>query len=229
MFKKASATDQDARWAMYAAERSDVYEFLISLSPSQWEHPSLCEGWRNRDVAVHLLVDEPLQKLGAPRALVKALGFRLSVHRINQWWVESNSARPTSSIAAAFDGPWEPGRISQLIGPTIGMRAMVIHHQDMRRPLGMFRVVPEERVVAALNVVLTPRGSVNLGSFERGKGLHLQADDVEWSWGDGPLVTGSAEAILMSVAGRTSALAELSGDGVAELSRRLSPGPVPAD
>ena len=99
---------------------------------------------------------------------------------------------------------------------------MVIHHQDMRRVLGIPRVVPEERVRAALDVVLTPRGSTNLGSCDRAARLRLQADDINWSWGSGPEVTGTAEAILMAVAGRPAALADLSGKGVAVLAGRVT-------
>ena len=93
----------------------------------------------------------------------------------------------------------------------VGIRAAVIHHQDMRRALGLPRVVPEKRVRAALDVVLTPRGSTNLGSCQRAAGLLLRADDIDWSWGSGPEVTGPAEAILMAVAGRPTALADLFG------------------
>jgi len=102
-----------------------------------------------------------------------------------------------------------------------GVRAMVIHHQDMRRPLGMRRAVPEERLRAALDVILTPRGSTNLGSFERGSGLRLQATDIDWSWGDGPEVLGPAESILMAVAGRRGTLADLSGPGLPILASRI--------
>lgn len=50
------------QWRIYAAERADVHDFLASLTPAQWDEPSLCEGWRIRDVAVHLLVDEPVEQ-----------------------------------------------------------------------------------------------------------------------------------------------------------------------
>ena len=170
---------------------------------------------------MHLLVDEPVEQLGLPLALVKAAWFRFSVHRINDWWVQRNRDRPADSIVSAFAGAWQPGRISKLIGPRTGVRAMVIHHQDMRRPLRMRRVVPEERLRAALEVILTPRGSINLGSFERGSGLRLQATDIDWSWGDGPAVHGPAESILMAVAGRRGTLAELSGPGLPVLASRI--------
>ena len=91
-------------WRVYAAERADVHDFLASLTPAQWDEPSLCQGWRVRDVAVHLLVDEPVEQLGLPLALVKAAWFRFSVHRINDWWIRSNRDRPTDNIVTAFAG-----------------------------------------------------------------------------------------------------------------------------
>jgi uncharacterized protein (TIGR03083 family) len=77
-------------WRMYAEERADIHDFLASLSPGQWDAPSLCAGWQVRDVAVHLLVDGAVQELGVTRALLMAARFRFSVHRINDWWVERN-------------------------------------------------------------------------------------------------------------------------------------------
>jgi uncharacterized protein (TIGR03083 family) len=221
MYKtRGRSVAQLGEWRIYAAERASVHEFLASLTPAQWDAPSLCQGWRIRDVAVHLLVDEPVEQLGLPLALLKAAWFRFSVHRINDWWIRRNHDRPTGSIVAAFDGPWQPGRISKLLGPRTAVRAMVIHHQDMRRPLGMHRVVPQEPLRATLDVILTARGSTNLGSFERSSGLRLQATDIDWSWGDGPAVLGPAESILMAVSGRRDALDELSGPGLPILARR---------
>jgi uncharacterized protein (TIGR03083 family) len=223
MFKTVAAESRDSHaWDMYAAERADIHAFLASLTPAQWNEPSLCEGWRVRDVAVHLLVDEPLEQLGVVRSFAKAATFKFSVHRINQWWITRNRERPAPEIVAAFDGPWRPGKISKMLGPKTGIRAVVIHHQDMRRALGIPRVVPEERVRAALGVVLTPRGSTNLGSCQRAAGLRLHADDIDWSWGSGPEVTGPAEAILMAVAGRPAALADLSGEGLPVLAGRVT-------
>jgi hypothetical protein len=96
----------DDPWRMYAEERADVHDFLASLSPGQWAVPSLCAGWEVKDVAVHLLVDEPLRQLGTPRALIMAAQCRFSVHRMNQWWVERNRQRPgllRRAVAAGTD------------------------------------------------------------------------------------------------------------------------------
>lgn len=209
-------------WQMYAAERADIHDFLASLTPGQWKEPSLCAGWQVKDVAVHLLVDEPIEQLGLPRALVKAAAFRFSVHRINAWWVERNRDRPTDSIVAAFGGPWRPGQVTGRLGPAAALRGEVIHHQDMRRPLWMPRAIPEERLRAALDVILTPGGSTNLGSFQRGQGIRLRATDLDWSWGQGPEVSGPAESLLMALAGRPAALADLTGPGIPVLAGRIS-------
>ena len=52
-------------------------------------------------------------------------------------------------------------------------------------------------------------------------GLRLVAADLDWSHGSGPEVTGTGEALLMVIAGRPAALAELGGSGAPELTRRV--------
>jgi hypothetical protein len=47
------------------------------------------------------------------------------------------------------------------------------------------------------------------------------ATDLDWTSGRGPKVRGTAEALLMAVAGRRGIAAELSGPGRDRLARRL--------
>lgn len=53
-------------------------------------------------------------------------------------------------------------------------------------------------------------------------GLRLHASDTGWRSGTGALVTGTSEALAMSLTGRSALLTGLQGEGVAELSRRVS-------
>jgi uncharacterized protein (TIGR03083 family) len=207
-------------WTLVRQEREDVLAFLRELNADQWETPSLCAGWRVRDVAVHMLVDAPVDELGVIRVFMKMAGWRFSVHRANAWWVERNADCATSSIVERFEKSLDPGRLSRFVGADNQLRASIIHHQDMRRPLELRRSIPPERLIAVLDVIVTPKGSGNLGSTERSRGLRFRATDVEWTWGDGPEVSGPAEAILMALAGRPAALAELDGDGRALLADR---------
>jgi hypothetical protein len=55
----------------------------------------------------------------------------------------------------------------------------------------------------------------------RGRNLRLVATDLGWSSGRGPTVEGPAEGVLMAIAGRPTALASLSGDGVPLLAERI--------
>lgn len=55
---------------------------------------------------------------------------------------------------------------------------------------------------------------------ERVKGLKLRATDVEWQMGDGPEVSGPCMSLILAMVGRTEALADCEGEGVAILRDR---------
>ena len=63
---ESELSDVDA-WAGVRDERVDVLALLRSLEPQQWDAPSLCAGWRVRDVAAHLLIDAAVEEIGRTR------------------------------------------------------------------------------------------------------------------------------------------------------------------
>ena len=95
---------------------------------------------------------------------------------------------------------------------------LVIHTQDIRRPLGMPRDIPPERLRSVADMSVSSTG---FGVKKRIKGLKLRATDLDWSAGSGPEVTGPAEALILAMNGRPAALADLSGDGLATLESRV--------
>ncbi|MGW0048998.1 maleylpyruvate isomerase mycothiol-dependent enzyme family protein [Nocardia cyriacigeorgica] len=108
------------------------------------------------------------------------------------------------------------GRLSRF-APQLLLADLMVHHQDMRRPLGRTREIPEDRLLTLLDhpdPFAQPR--------RRTKGLRFVATDVAWSSGDGPEVRGPGEALALAMVGRTAALDDLTGDGVAELRRRCA-------
>lgn len=52
-------------------------------------------------------------------------------------------------------------------------------------------------------------------------GLRLVATDVTWSAGDGPVVEGPAESLILAMSGRPAGLDDLTGKGMALLSSRV--------
>lgn len=211
------------QWRLVDDERQDILAFFRSLTPEEWETPSLCSGWRIRDVAAHLLIDEPVKTGAVQRILPMLVRSGFTVERANTWWVEQNRQRTSESITRCFleDNQKRVGLLGHVLGPGVALRALVIHHQDMRRPLHRNRDIPPERLLATLNTLITRKGSVSVGSRHRGRGLRFRALDMEWSHGQGPDVCGPAEAIIMSLAGRSSALGDLRGAGTEILRSRL--------
>ena len=203
------------------AELASISEFAHTLSDDQWDHTTLCAGWRVRDVVSHMT-------LGYTTPMLRMIGM-LAKYRFNvpkasaEGSAEFGSEHTPAEILAVFDTIHRDGvrkGISHVISAKEGLLDHIVHHQDMRRPLGMQRQVPEERLVAALGVA--PGISGFVGSKKRAAGLRLVATDVEWTHGEGPEVRGPGEAILLALTGRRAVLDELVGEGVATLRERLA-------
>ncbi len=113
----------------------------------------------------------------------------------------------------------DPSGLTAKFGGRIALTDGLIHHQDIRRPLGLHRPIPAERMVEALAFGSTARP---IGAAKRIQGLTLRATDVDWQTGSGPLVEGPAEPLLLALAGRPGVVGELSGPGQPTLAERLS-------
>ena len=114
---------------------------------------------------------------------------------------------------AAANGNTQPGA-----RPVRGLMHVVIHGQDMCRPLRITRDLPETHLVPVADFV---KDDVHIfGAKRRIAGFKLTATDMDWSHGHGPEVTGPAEALVMMMAGRSAALDDLSGEGKAALTKR---------
>jgi uncharacterized protein (TIGR03083 family) len=194
---------------------------LHDLSEEQWDEASLCTGWRVRDVVSHMCVGYTTP-MGA--MLGKVARRRFDVPKASfEESIAFASARTPKEILAVFDDVHTnhvTKGIAKVIKPKEGLVDHLIHHQDIRRPLGMPREMPEERLAAALDVVPGLKGFVK--AKQRTTGLRLAATDIGWAHGSGPEVEGSGEAILLVASGRPVALPELQGDGVATLRTRLA-------
>jgi hypothetical protein len=46
--------DPEQSWQVLEQQRLAIADMLDGLSAEQWESPSLCAGWRVRDVAAHV-------------------------------------------------------------------------------------------------------------------------------------------------------------------------------
>jgi uncharacterized protein (TIGR03083 family) len=112
-----------------------------------------------------------------------------------------------------------PRGLATMFGGRLALLDVTIHHQDIRRPLGKPRQVPADRLrVVLADAVRSPE----LPAWHLCRGMRLAPKDLDWRHGSGPEVTGPAEAVLMAVTGRASALGELSGPGRPVLAGRIA-------
>ncbi|MGI5216378.1 maleylpyruvate isomerase family mycothiol-dependent enzyme [Nocardia sp. CA-290969] len=98
---------------------------------------------------------------------------------------------------------------------------MIVHGEDIRRPLGITRTYPQEAVADALRLQIRTSEGFG-GGRELVAGLTLAADDADFTTGAGPEITGPLLALLLVASGRGVAMADLGGIGVDTLRERLA-------
>lgn len=203
-----------------ADERRDLADFLEGLSPQQWTAPSLCEEWTVHDVVAHVI---SYDVLSWPETVQRVAKGRLTGRRgqagTNALGVAAGRHRSPEELIALLREYAAPRGLTAAFNGAVALTDGVIHHQDIRRALGVPRVVPDDRLRTALPFSL--RAPV-LPSRRNAGGLRLVATDVDWTHGEGAEVRGPGEALLMAVAGRADALPELSGAGVDVLRKRVT-------
>jgi uncharacterized protein (TIGR03083 family) len=199
---------------MATAERTELADFLATLTLDQWEAPSLCERWRVRDVVAHVMSFDGVSLLGMLRRAIRAR----FVH-INQVGVDELASLSTEQLLDRLRAHLRPQGLATTFGGRLALLDVTVHHQDIRRPLGMPRQIPTERLRSVLGASVR---SPELPGWHLSRGVRLTPTDLDWSHGTGPEITGPAEAVLMAIAGRQSAVGELTGPGQPILASRLA-------
>jgi len=201
-------------WKHIHAERRQMAETWTAMSPGQWAAQSWCQGWSVQDTAGHIVAAAEQTPPNFYKELASA-GFRFNVF----------TDRGARRLAAV--GPDElvrrlRARTSTTNHPPAPVMAMlgeiVVHGEDIRRPLGLKHQPPEEALVAVADS--WKNSNLLIGSKRRITGLRLRATDTEWVHGDGPEVSGPLLSLILAMTGRKDVHPDLTGEGVAELARR---------
>jgi uncharacterized protein (TIGR03083 family) len=205
-------------WALVHAERAALAEDLATLDDGQWAHPSLCERWVIEDVVAHLTASA---SIGALRWFASVLGARFDFDLHNDRRLrEYRGATPAETLhrfhRIVTSTTSAPGPTAAWLGE------IVVHAQDIRRPLGLARVPPVgavtevARFFARRNFTVAGRTAI--------EGLRVEATDGPFATGAGPLVNGTTLALTMAMAGRRAYCDDLTGPGASTVRARCSPG-----
>jgi uncharacterized protein (TIGR03083 family) len=203
------------QWPLIRAERVALIADLEDVSDPQWSTQSLCSAWTVRDVLAHMTTTA---KMTPGRFFGKFAGTGFQFNAMNEKGVKQELGATPADTLARFKAQLDrttapPGPLDAMVGE------IVIHSQDIRRPLGIAHTYQPEALTLVGDFVI--RGNLLLGGKRRSTGLTLVATNVDWTRGSGPEVRGPLASIILALTGRKAGLADLTGDGVAILAGRL--------
>jgi uncharacterized protein (TIGR03083 family) len=200
--------------AAVAAERLGLAALLDDLAPQEWDAPSLCAGWTVRHVVAHLAT---ATRWTVRRALGGLLRHRGDLHGLFDAETRAVAAACTpAELVARLRETAHSLRRFPGASTTDQLVDVLVHAQDIARPLGRTRTAPVERVLPALEHT---RDNPFFGSRTRLAGVRLVAADADWSAGAGPELRGPVGDLLLVATGREVGLAALTGPGVALVAR----------
>ncbi|SDF06051.1 TIGR03083 family protein [Blastococcus aurantiacus] len=194
-----TGTDQTQRHLQpwIAQTYSSLADLLDDGSADPWDAATLCEGWQVRHVVAHVTMPVRLtpERFGAEMA---AAGGDFG--RLSDTVAARDGALPADDLLADLRSPtlhqWEPPGG----GAAGALSHAVIHSLDVTVALGMPAVAPGEAVVAVLDQLTAANGAFfGLDLTVTG----LEADDADWSWGEGDVVRAGAGELVALLGGRT--------------------------
>jgi len=176
----------------------DCYRRLAELLPGQdWDHPSLCVGWRVRELIAHLTMPARYTAEQFGLELAAANGdFALLSNLI----AARDGELPSEKLLADLNSPvlagWQPPG-----GGAIGaLNHVVVHGLDATNALGLPRACSDQ----AARIILDDLAGGGADRFGvQLAGLQLVASDLDWQFGSGRTVTGSAAELISLACNRT--------------------------
>lgn len=125
--------DVDEVWATIDEQRASLCDLLDGLSPEQWDHPSLCEGWRVREVAAHLTMAHSGPGEVLPWLVRGGFTFNGMIDRSARARAEVLSTDQIIARIRGFVGSRRHAVGTTHIEP---MLDIMVHGQDIARPHG---------------------------------------------------------------------------------------------
>jgi uncharacterized protein (TIGR03083 family) len=189
--------DNDELWATIHRERTRLAQLLATLSDPEWDRPSLCDGWRVRDVAAHVIGSSDYSTVGMVVGALRAGG---NFDRLIDRTAREQGSRPPAEILARYDRQAASRRRPPVTKPLDPLVDVLVHSQDIAIPLGREHPMPLEPARAAAGFVHT-RG-FPFDARRRHAGIRFVATDVDFEVGSGRTVEAPVGEILLTLTGR---------------------------
>ncbi len=191
---------------MVAAEFLALADLLGSATKVQWDTPSLCAGWRVREVVAHMTMAARYPE-EAFMAELRRCDFDFG--RLSNEIAARDAQLPASELTANLRS-----EVMQHWAPPGGgyhgaLNHVVIHGLDITVPLGLPRQSADEAIRVVLSGLTEGGGHAHFGTSIDGRSL--AATDLDWSYGAGPVLRGPAGHLAVTLCGRTVPPSSLEG------------------
>lgn len=197
-----------------AAQFLGLADFLDGATGAQWDSQSLCEGWRVREVIAHMTM---AVRYSDEAFMAELADCEYDFPRLSNLIAGRDAERPTAELVANLRSDtmlhWAPPGG----GYHGALNHVVVHGLDVTVPLDAPRLATDEAMVFVLDDLSEGNAHEYFGIdiSER----RLEATDLGWSYGSGPVLRAEAADLALMICGRTVPHIRVEG----ELLRRLAP------
>jgi uncharacterized protein (TIGR03083 family) len=145
--------DAETSWRVIEHERLSLAALLADLNDERWNDPSLCDGWRVKDVAAHVaLAPQAPSPLTMVVETVRAGG---RFHKINGDFAIRHAERPGADLVAELRTHAASRRLPKVTNYRNIVVDMLVHGQYIAIPLGIRREMPPDAARAGIERVWT--------------------------------------------------------------------------
>ena len=190
-----------------AAEFASLADLLAVASDAQWDTPSLCAGWRVREVVAHMTM---AARYSEEEFMTELRRCEFDFTRLSNDVATRDARLPVNDLIANL----RSGVMQRWTPPGGGyhgaLNHVVIHGLDVTVPLGSPRRSPDETIRVVLDDLTAGGGHAHFGIVIDDR--HLQASDLGWSHGSGAVLHGAAEDLALALCGRAVPAGRLKGE-----------------
>ena len=196
-----------------AAEYAHLADLLADASDAQWQTASLCDGWRVREVVAHMTM---AARYPEEEFMAELQRHEFDFTRLSNEVASRDGRLPADELLASLRSDvmarWTPPGG----GYHGALNHVVIHGLDITVPLGAARRSPDETIRVVLDDLTA--GGVHARFGIAADGRHLQASDLDWSHGAGPVLRGPAADLALALCGRELPAGRLDGEPLPRIS-----------
>lgn len=191
---------------LVAATYVALADLLDRRSPEAWDTPSLCEGWRVREVVSHMTMPARYDE-AAFMAELEADNFDFDVlsKRIAGRDADLATDHLVANLRSDTLHHWTPPGG----GEHGALNHAVIHSLDITVPLGEPRCASDNAIRVVLDDLT--EGGIHAHFGTEVQGRSFEATDIAWSFGRGTSTSGPAADLALFLCGRTLPSGPLAG------------------